>query len=71
MSKNGDSEDHIVDDGVDREGCDQSCKNEQTTTFPGVGPGLLNSIFHETIFCDGLVDLFETLPVLGRSRVVG
>lgn len=71
MSKNGDSEDHIVDDRVDREGCHQSCKQQQTATFPRVGPSLLNAVLHETIFRDGPVNLFETLPVLGRNMVVG
>lgn len=70
MLKNGDSEDHIMDDRVDREGCDQSCKQQQAATLPRVSPCLLNAIFHESIFRDGPVDLFEALPVLGRNMVV-
>lgn len=70
MSKSGDSEDYVVDDGVDREGCYQSCEHEQTATFPWIGPGLFDAVFHETIFCDGPIKLSEALPVLGRSRVV-
>lgn len=62
MLKNGDSEDHILDDRVDREGCHQSCKQQQTATLPRISPRFLNAVFHEAIFRDGAINLFQPLP---------
>lgn len=64
------SEDQIVDDnergksGQPDEDCDQ------LDASPGISPGLFPHVRSQAIFRDGPVDLFETLPVLGRNRVV-